>query len=70
VYEALMELYEDLPLDMPQDSCFGDGTPIPDDILALIRGTMAQQEVALAFLWKPGDLRAIDNMLSAHGRSS
>jgi alpha-ketoglutarate-dependent taurine dioxygenase len=67
VYEALMELYENSPLDMPQYSCFGDGTPIPDDILARIRATMAQQEVA--FTWEPGDLMVIDNMLSAHGRS-
>lgn len=67
VYEALMEFYKDSPLDMPQYSCFGDGTPIPDDILARIRATMAQQEVA--FPWEPGDLMVIDNMLTAHGRS-
>lgn len=67
VYEALLELYEDSPLDMPQYSCFGDGTPIPDAMLAQVRAVMARREVA--FPWEVGDLMVVDNMLSAHGRS-
>jgi alpha-ketoglutarate-dependent taurine dioxygenase len=67
VYEALLELYEDSPFDMPQYSCFGDGSPIADDTLAQVRSVMAAQEVA--FPWQVGDLMVVDNMLSAHGRS-
>jgi alpha-ketoglutarate-dependent taurine dioxygenase len=67
VYEALLELYGDSPFDMPQYSCFGDGTPIPDDVLKTVREVMAEQEVA--FPWESGDLMVLDNMLSAHGRS-
>jgi alpha-ketoglutarate-dependent taurine dioxygenase len=67
VYEALLELYEDSPFDMPQYSCFGDGTPIPDDMLAQVRAVMVRREIA--FPWEVGDLMVVDNMLSAHGRS-
>jgi hypothetical protein len=67
VYEALLELYEGSPFDMPQYSCFGDGTQITEDTLAEVRRVMGEQEVA--FGWERGDLMVIDNMLSAHGRS-
>jgi Taurine catabolism dioxygenase TauD, TfdA family len=66
-YEALMELYGDSPFEMPQYSCFGDGTPISDDMLAEVRAVMEAQQVARP--WGGGDLMVIDNMLSAHGRS-
>jgi alpha-ketoglutarate-dependent taurine dioxygenase len=67
VYEALQELYGDEPMNMPQYSCFGDGTPFPDDVLAEVRSTMDQ--LTVAFPWKRGDLMVVDNMLTAHGRS-
>jgi alpha-ketoglutarate-dependent taurine dioxygenase len=67
VYEALLELYGDEPMDMPQYSCFGDGSPIPDDVLAQVRAVLEEQTVAMP--WQTGDVMVIDNMLSAHGRS-
>ena len=67
VYEALLELYGDSPFSMPQYSCFGDGTPIPDETLAQVRAVIAQQEVAKR--WERGDVMVIDNMLTAHGRA-
>jgi Taurine catabolism dioxygenase TauD, TfdA family len=68
VYEALQELYGDEPMSMPQYSCFGDGTSIPDDVLAEVRSNMEQ--LAVAFPWRKGDMLVVDNMLTAHGRSS
>ena len=67
VYEAIMDIYGDSPFDMPQYGCFGDGTPISDEILAQVRAQMARETVA--FPWEKGDLLIIDNMLTAHGRS-
>jgi alpha-ketoglutarate-dependent taurine dioxygenase len=67
VYEALLELYGDTPFDMPQYSCFGDGTPIPDEVLTQVRAVLAGREVV--FPWEKGDVMVIDNMLTAHGRS-
>jgi alpha-ketoglutarate-dependent taurine dioxygenase len=67
VYEALKEIYGDSPLDMPQNACFGDGSPIPVDLITQIRTLMADE--AVAFPWATGDLMIIDNMLTAHGRS-
>ncbi len=67
VYEALQELYGDEPMNMPQYSCFGDGKPIPDDVLAEVRSNMEQ--LTVPFPWKKGDMMVVDNMLTAHGRS-
>jgi alpha-ketoglutarate-dependent taurine dioxygenase len=66
-YEALLELYGDSPFDMPQYSCFGDGTPISDEVLAQVRAVIEAQQVSPR--WETGDMIVIDNMLSAHGRS-
>jgi alpha-ketoglutarate-dependent taurine dioxygenase len=68
VYEALQELYGDEPMNMPQYSCFGDGTPIPGDVLAEVRSNM--EKLTVAFPWTKGDMMVVDNMLTAHGRSS
>jgi len=67
VYEAILEIYGDAPFDMPQYGCFGDDSPIPDDILAEVRA--AAKQLTVAFTWERGDLMVIDNMLTAHGRS-
>ena len=61
--EALLKLYGDSPFDMPPYSCFGDGTPIPDDVLKTIREVMSQHEVA--FPWQAGDLMVVETMLTA-----
>lgn len=67
VYEALMEIFGDDPLEMPQYGCFGDGTPIPVAALDEVRAVAARQTVA--FPWERGDVMVIDNMLTAHGRA-
>jgi alpha-ketoglutarate-dependent taurine dioxygenase len=66
-YEALMELYGDTPFEMPQYSCFGDGSPMSDALLTEVRAVIDAQQVAPS--WEAGDLMVIDNMLCAHGRS-
>jgi len=46
---------------------FGDGTPIPDDVIEELRGIYAQEK--LHFPWQAGDVLLIDNMLASHGRA-
>lgn len=67
VYEAINMIFEDNPFDMPQYGCFGDGSPIADDMLDEVRAVAKKNTVA--FPWESGDLMVIDNMLTAHGRS-
>ncbi len=66
VYEALMEIYEDDPQEMPQYVCFSDGTEIPLDMLEKIREVGNRNTVL--FDWEKGDLLLLDNILAAHGR--
>lgn len=47
-------------------SCFGDGTPIPDDMVARLRE--AYHGATIRFPWERGDVLVLDNMLTAHGR--
>jgi hypothetical protein len=52
---------------LPQNTCFGDGSPIPpDDIATLNR---AYDEVTVPVGWRPGDLLLVDNLLCGHGRT-
>lgn len=67
VYEAIQEIYGDQPFDMPQYGCFGDGSPIPDEVLREVRA--AADSLTVAFPWEQGDMMMIDNMLTMHGRS-
>jgi alpha-ketoglutarate-dependent taurine dioxygenase len=66
-YEALMEIYGDTPFEMPQYSCFGDGSAMSDDLLTEVRAVIDAQQIAPR--WETGDIMVIDNMLCAHGRS-
>ncbi len=63
VREALDVAEEDLP----RNTYFGDGSPIPADDLAEIHAAFKAEETA--FPWQPGDLLALDNLLFAHGRN-
>ena len=51
---------------LPQNTFYGDGTPIdPADVAALNR---AYDEATVAVRWRPGDLLLVDNLLCSHGR--
>ncbi|MDP9897428.1 amino acid adenylation domain-containing protein [Variovorax boronicumulans] len=51
---------------MPRHVCFGDGSPISDETMALIG--RAYEECAVRFDWRRGDVVMLDNMLAAHAR--
>jgi alpha-ketoglutarate-dependent taurine dioxygenase len=64
VREALADLLpED---DFPRRVAWGDGSPIPDGVVAEVRG--AAEAEAAAVSWRRGDLLLVDNTLAAHGR--
>lgn len=52
--------------DLPQNTFYGDGSPIADDDLAQIRA--AYQAETRSFPWQAGDLLLLDNLSVAHGR--
>lgn len=46
---------------------FGDGTPIPRDMLDAVRAAIAAERVE--HRWEAGDVVVLDNFLTAHGRA-
>jgi alpha-ketoglutarate-dependent taurine dioxygenase len=68
VYDSLMELYGDDPHMLPSFATFGDGEPIPLDMLDVVRRTIT--ELSVTFPWRRGDALLLDNMLMCHGRTS
>ena len=52
---------------LPNNTYYGDGSPIEASVLEEIRAAYAQEIVA--FPWQEGDILMLDNMLVAHGRS-
>ncbi len=65
VRDALLDEFE--IEDLPTHTYYGDGSPIEDDVLDHLRACYDAETIK--FLWEPGDLLVLDNMLSAHGRS-
>jgi alpha-ketoglutarate-dependent taurine dioxygenase len=64
VRDALLsEFLED---ELPNNTYYGDGTPIEPEILATLRNLYHQETVS--FPWQEGDLLMLDNMMIAHGR--
>jgi alpha-ketoglutarate-dependent taurine dioxygenase len=53
--------------DLPNNTYYGDGTPIEPSVLEALRGVYEAETVS--FPWCQGDLLLLDNMLAAHGRS-
>lgn len=51
---------------LPRNVYYGDGAPIPDELLHRVR--RAYDDAAMAFPWQAGDVLMLDNRLIAHGR--
>jgi alpha-ketoglutarate-dependent taurine dioxygenase len=51
---------------LPRNVLYGDGTPIEDEVMALI-GKL-YEAIAVRFRWQQGDVIMLDNMLTAHAR--
>jgi len=65
IRDALLASYA--PEDLPNNTYYGDGTPIEPDVLDHIRAAYAAELVT--FPWQPQDVMVLDNMLTAHGRA-
>lgn len=65
VREALLsELSED---ELPNNTYYGDGTPIEPEVLDELRA--AYREETASFRWQAGDVLMLDNLLVAHSRT-
>lgn len=53
--------------DLPNNTYYGDGTPIEADTLRTLQ--QAYLTARISFPWERGDVLLLDNMLTAHGRS-
>jgi alpha-ketoglutarate-dependent taurine dioxygenase len=53
--------------DLPNNTYYGDGSPIEPAVLEEIRD--AYRKETISFVWQEGDILILDNMLSAHGRN-
>ncbi|OWQ90695.1 hypothetical protein CDN99_10940 [Roseateles aquatilis] len=51
---------------LPRDTFFADGSPIPDGVLDEVRAVLDEETVS--FTWRAGDVLMLDNMLAAHAR--
>jgi alpha-ketoglutarate-dependent taurine dioxygenase len=52
---------------LPRNTYFADGSPIPDGIFDEVRAVLDSQMVR--FPWRNGDVLMLDNMLVAHARA-
>ncbi|MFV3381362.1 MULTISPECIES: TauD/TfdA family dioxygenase [Pseudomonas] len=56
------------PLDLPQNTFFGDGTPIGDDVVRHLQ--QIYRDVMVEFAWQKGDVVLLDNILTVHARNA
>jgi alpha-ketoglutarate-dependent taurine dioxygenase len=64
VREGLLAMFGEDGL--PIHTYYGDGAPIPDDVVAHLRDCYRAER--RRFDWRQGDVLVVDNMLTAHGR--
>lgn len=62
--EALLRTFGEDQL--PRNAYYGDGEPLEDEVLDVIRSVYEGEKIA--FEWRSGDLVLLDNMLYSHGR--
>ncbi len=53
--------------DLPQNTFYGDGSPIEPEVLEHLRAVYLQQMIE--FPWQRGDVLLVDNMLAVHARN-
>jgi alpha-ketoglutarate-dependent taurine dioxygenase len=53
--------------DLPQNTCYGDGSPIEAEVLEHLREVYRQ--AMIEFPWQRGDVLLLDNMLAVHARN-
>jgi len=53
--------------DLPNNTYYGDGSPIEPEVLEELRAAYRAETVS--FPWQEGDILMVDNMLAAHGRA-
>jgi alpha-ketoglutarate-dependent taurine dioxygenase len=61
---GLLELFS--PDELPANTLYGDGAPIPDDVVAHLRD--CYRAATTRFDWQEQDVLIVDNMAAAHGR--
>jgi len=66
VREYLVDVYG--PEGLPFTTAFGDGSPIGEDVVALLNTTYEQHTAREP--WQDGDLLLVDNVRSAHSREA
>ncbi len=64
IREALLTNFAEK--DLPNNTYYGDGSPIEESVLAELQA--AHRHVTAAFPWQRGDLLMLDNVLTSHGR--
>jgi hypothetical protein len=62
----MMVLYKGREDRLPQNVCFGDDSPISEEMLEAVRAAVKAE--MRTFPWRRGDLLMLDNMLVCHGR--
>src|SRR5262249_8210112 len=62
--ELLLEEFREE--DLPHNTYYGDGSPIENSVLDILREAYTQEKVT--FTWQKGDVLLLDNMSVAHGR--
>ena len=65
IRDSLLAEFE--PQDLPQNTYFGDGSPIPEDYIRHLQ--QLYREVMVEFPWQRGDVVVLDNIFTIHARN-